>query len=199
MIHSFHRLLLLLLIITVHLSVGAAQNNESLSQEEEDLRQLFDNRQIALIEQVGQRNALHIQQIGGSANKAEVYQNGRENSAAVSLLGGVNNESFLHQYGNYNSSEIVLKDGTDNTIYTRQKNNFNRLEIDLERAEDVHLRIQQNGQGYISLDIPDYRSYSRTNLDLSRATINQSKGGVPIIISPGRSSNFTIRNSGGGN
>jgi len=153
-------------------------------------KQAIAAQQLAIIQQVGERNSIDIQQMHGERNIAQVIQEGVLNQGAITLLEGVENVVKLIQNGQVNQGEITLTGGRENTIHAQQQRNNNILDLNLGSATSVQWRISQEGNGFIQIDIPDYQRFSGP--DLRRLEIRQENGGVPIIIRPGSSLNLPL-------
>lgn len=153
-------------------------------------KQAIAAQQLAIIQQVGERNSVMIRQMNGQRNVAQIDQDGVLNQGAITLLEGVENVVTLAQNGQVNQGEITLTGGSENTINARQQRNNNVLELNLGSAQSVQWRISQEGNGFIKIDIPDYQRFSGP--DLRRMDIRQENGGVPVIIRPGSSLNLPL-------
>ena len=162
-------------------------------------RQAIAARQQAIIEQVGERNAIMIRQMQGERNVAQVDQDGVLNYGAITLLEGVDNVVRLVQDGQVNQGEITLSGGRENTIQASQQRNNNKLNLNLGGASSVQWRISQEGNGFIEIDIPNYQRFSGP--DLRQMDIRQENGGVPVIIRSGSSLNLPLpaRSNGSSN
>jgi len=153
-------------------------------------KQAIAAQQLAIIQQVGERNSVMIRQMNGERNVAQIDQEGMLNQGAITLLEGVENIVTLVQNGQVNQGDITLTGGSESTINALQQRNNNVLELNLGSARSVQWRISQEGNGFIKIDIPDYQRFSGP--DLRRLDIRQENGGVPVIIRPGSSLNLPL-------
>lgn len=188
MILKFHFLLIAILLVSMSPSLFAQQTDRDGNPSPR--KQAIAAQQLAIIQQVGERNSVMIRQMNGERNVAQVNQEGILNQGAITLLEGIENAVTLVQNGQVNQGEITLTGGRENTINALQQRNNNVLELNLGSAQSVQWRICQGGNGFIKIEIPDYQRFSGP--DLRRMDIRQENGGVPVIIRPGSSLNLPL-------
>ena len=138
---------------------------------------------LIVLEQIGSENNLHLRQINGTQNWAQLSQYGYGNQAKIAMAASSRNIISMRQRGQQNHIDFSLVEGVDHRIQLFQDQGMNIIDVMIGKAHRANIGISQRGGGYIKLDAPNYQHHR--GLNLRGLTIKQSKGGVPIIIKNG--------------
>lgn len=181
-----------LLIVSFCAPSAQAQAQSAGERQEEVVRNnaALGYNQLAIIQQVGNQNAISINQIGGSANVVRADQNGFGNRGTISVVNGTQNAISLTQDGRGNLGVLNMDHNDQSRVKAVQRHSGNVLDLRIGGGQNIALEISQQGRGYIEIDVPRYSSYR--GVSLKGLKIRQENGGVPIVIKPGSTLNLPV-------